>query len=217
MIQNIDKAISHKTLEHNSIIIIEPRYLSDEELEPVDTLLEQSYYKSNMAKSFRKCLSAGKKQICALIYTQEGQLIGFRVAKPYDMEAFPAHVYENYPQIFTKHLCIHPEYRSQGLGKALIHQLNEAAFLFFKTPILWSASGEIGALSLYAREGALLYKDAIHKITRAHPEKNEQMFKAMLTTPTYKWWRLDRHIPYAWYESNQEKPYLLSRGFEELI
>lgn len=56
---------------------------------------------------------------------------------------------------------VHPNFRNQGLGRTLVHKVNQEAFSTHKVDTILGSSTSIGALSLYLRQGIRLWNDDV--------------------------------------------------------
>lgn len=74
--------------------------------------------------------------------------------------------YMGFPPLTGKRFAVLPRLRSMGIGKLLMEEGKRFSFGEWGFKAIFGASNEVGALSLYGREGALFSLDRINNYTR---------------------------------------------------
>lgn len=115
---------------------------------------------------------------------QEQEILGARVI---ESKQHPFIDYRGFAPVHGKRFCVAPNSRGMGIGKQLIDEGKRYCFEELGLSAIFGESNEVGALSLYGREGALYLRDSISKaLKRNNPQQAQAIFSEFLTNPVLR-------------------------------
>lgn len=159
-------------------VVIE-RYGLDEAaamLPQLQALFDGAYYDSHMYRDLADDLSHAPdpfRLFLARLGTS-GEVIGAIVVEAKVHAAFD---YLSFPPVHFKRFTVAAAARGHGVGKQLLDAAKHYCFEELELQVAFGESNEIGALSLYGREGALYSKEPIWEYWRRNtPEQGLKYF-----------------------------------------
>lgn len=175
-------------------IIIEQRSLEQVDtpiLDNLESLYAQAYYNPHMYEDLLKDMELRPELFqlfLARTDTLNSPVVGARVIESKHHSFID---YHGHKPIHGKRFAVSPEYRGHGIGRMLIGAANQYCFNDLDLRAIFGESNEIGALSLYGREGALFALGSIEKaLQRNSPEDSKYLFAEFLTNPRLRSLRL---------------------------
>lgn len=94
---------------------------------------------------------------------------------------------------------VDPNYQNLQLGRRLIEKGNQYAFDTLKVEHVFGSSTSIGAMSLYLRLGAYMWKPSLSASLSKSKNQAVSFFKYLTTTKEYRLLRLDKPISYIYF------------------
>lgn len=144
-------------------------------------LLEGAYHNSHMYRDVQQDIKSNPEVFQMFLAKVEKKPVGVAVVESKVHEAFD---YMGYAPIHIKRFTVDSNSRGSGIGRKLLDKAKEYAFGELGLEVLFGESNEIGALSMYGREGALYSTEAIREYWRRNtPEQGLAYFAADLSDP----------------------------------
>lgn len=186
---------------------------SAERLAELQQVFSKAYYNVHMYEDFLADLADKPEIFQAFLAMQDEKIVGVAV-----VETKP-HVsidYHGFPPVHIKRFTVLPEHRGRGIGKQLLDETKNFAFNEKGLEVLFGESNEIGALSLYGRQGALYSTKVIESYSRRnYPEENLMFFKEFLSNPAFRSYRFPAGsgIQFVFCKTNEALKSFQSKGF----
>ncbi len=198
-------------------IIVKPaQELLESEIASIADIMSKSYFESKMAINFYDGIKSDIRQLCA--YAEiDNKIVGACVVKAYQKKGYTYPISDDYPGIHFKHMTVLGDYQSLGIGSKIVKAIMKEAFNYFNVKIIWSSSGELGALKFYNRLGAWFSMPSIERNNHKNrPEENKICINAMMQNSKLNKWRLPNDIMFAWVTDDiKAREYLASHDFKE--
>jgi ribosomal protein S18 acetylase RimI-like enzyme len=147
-------------------------------------LLAGAYHDSHMSSDLAEDIEA-KPEVFQLFLArtddQPDTVAGVAVV---ESKVHPAFDYLGFPPIHLKRFTVAQAVRSMRIGKRLLDEVKGYSFEEQSLKALFVESNEIGAISMYGREGALYSLDSIQEYWRRNtPEQALAYFAMDITDP----------------------------------
>lgn len=170
-----------------SEVVIEQRSLEQVDtatLENLKSLYAQAYYNPHMYEDLIRDMES-RPEIFQLFLARtddvDESVIGARVIESKDHSFID---YHGHAPVHGKRFTVSPDYRGQGIGTTLIEAGKDYCFNELDIQAIFGESNEVGALSLYGRQGALYALGSIEKsLKRNSREDGQRIFAEFLTNP----------------------------------
>ena len=204
-----------------SEVVIEQRSLENvdtEVLTGLEFVYAKAYHDSHMYEDLR-CDIASQPEIFQLFLARdEDSIVGARVIESKEHGFID---YHGHTPVHGKRFSVLPEYRGQGIGAGIINAGNDYVFHELGLDVVFGESNEIGALSLYGRQGALYALGSIEKALRRNtPNAAQRLFAKFITDPELRELRLPGSIPgghdavqFAYYRNQEVEEEFRGHGF----
>ena len=94
---------------------------------------------------------------------------------------------------------VHPDFQNRGFGTALVKQINYDIFRYRNIDTIIGSSTRLGAISLYHRLGARIWKEDMESLPLNNPEQEKfVLFSHMLSNQSLRRLRFHNPIRYAY-------------------
>lgn len=94
---------------------------------------------------------------------------------------------------------VHPDFQNLQLGRRLIRKGNQYAFNHFKVNCILGSSTSIGAMALYMKLGAYMYKPSLSSLPLKPKKRVLPLFKRLTSSREFKLLRLDVPLKYIYF------------------
>jgi GNAT superfamily N-acetyltransferase len=159
----------------------------------LESLYARAYHDSKMYADLREDIALQPDIFQLFVARADGDIVGARVI---ETKAHGFIDYHGHVPVHGKRFSVSPEYRGQGIGAAIIEAGNNYCFNDLDLKAVFGESNEIGALSLYGRQGALYALGSIEKALRRNtPAAARRLFTKFITDPELRELRLPGSIP----------------------
>jgi ribosomal protein S18 acetylase RimI-like enzyme len=153
-------------------------------LPQLQDLFDGAYHDSHMSSDLAEDIEA-KPEVFYLFLARTDDhpdtIAGVAVV---ESKVHPAFDYLGFPPIHLKRFTVGQAVRSMGIGKRLLDEVKGYSFEEQSLKALFVESNEIGAISMYGREGALYSLDSIQEYWRRNtPEQALTYFAMDITDP----------------------------------
>jgi len=175
-------------IERHGLEAVDADILAD-----LEGLYAQAYHDSHMYTDLLKDMTLQPDIFQLFVARADGDIVGARVI---ETKAHGFIDYHGHTPVHGKRFSVSPEHRGQGIGAAIIEAGNSYCFNDLGLKAVFGESNEIGALSLYGRQGALYALGSIEKALRRNtPAAARRLFTKFITDPELRELRLPGSIP----------------------
>jgi len=95
---------------------------------------------------------------------------------------------------------VHPDYRNQGIGSRMVSSINERVFVDHDLDVMLGSSTSLGAIALYLRMGANLWREDIDSLPfKNEVEQKEAIFVQLLKNPELRLVRFNQPLRYLYH------------------
>jgi GNAT superfamily N-acetyltransferase len=153
-------------------------------------LLDLAYVNGHMYDDLVEDVASRPEVFRLFVARKDGQPVGVRVIERKPHEGIE---YFDFEPVHGKRFTVHPDHRGEGVGGRMMAEGRRYAFDELDLPAVFGESNELGAISMYGREGALFQLSTITEFShRNTPEQNLRFFREFLTNPAFREYRLPR-------------------------
>lgn len=132
-----------------------------------------------------------------------GRIIGARLIRDIPHDDTEDHF--GYPAVHGSRFCVDPSVRGFGIGGTILQAGNRHCFEEMGYPVVFGGSNEVGAMHMYAKNGAMFHQPSIEAYgsNRNDPEVSLRAFATFITSKTLYGYRMTggQHIRYAYPDS----------------
>jgi GNAT superfamily N-acetyltransferase len=197
--------------------------VSGETLDELTIPFTQAYHNGHMHQDLVEDLKQRPEPFQLFIARLTGStntLAGVSVveSKPHDFID-----YLGFEPVHVKRFTVLPEFRRMGIGKQLLDASKRYCLDELGFPAMFGESNEVGALSLYGREGALYQVDSIkNTLRRTTAEQNVGFFVMFVTDPAFRDFRypIGAGIQFVYPQDEETAEFFRAHGYasaEELL
>jgi ribosomal protein S18 acetylase RimI-like enzyme len=153
-------------------------------LPQLQDLFDGAYHDSHMSSDLAEDIEAKPEGFQLFVARTDDQLDTVVGAAVVESKIHPAFNYLDFPPVHVKRFTVSEAIRGMGIGKQLLDETKRYGFEEQGLKALFVESNEIGAISMYGREGALYSLDSIQEYWRRNtPEQALAYFAMDITDP----------------------------------
>ncbi len=192
-------------------------------LAELKTLYSYGYHGCNMHADlsedlalFRSRPDSAEADVFRLLLVREdtttGRIVGARAIELRDL---PRSDYLDHPPLYGKRFTVLPGFRGHGIGRQLVAEGKRYAFDERGFDIIFGSSGELGALSMYGREGAMYHAGTIDNLSdQNNAQQNREFFAIFVTDPRFRALRTPnaRDVRFAYGKDEATRDFLRANG-----
>lgn len=142
-----------------------------------------------------------------------GRIVGARAIELLD---YSASDHAGFAPVYGKRFSVLPEFRGRGVGAQLVAEGKKYCFDERDIEAIFGSSGELGALSMYGRNGAMYHLGSIEQHSEQNtPEQNRFFFAKYITDPAFRPLRTPskRDVRFAYPRDESVAAHLREHGY----